>query len=133
MNNYNDERQNKRYKRKHSKKNVTPVPMMMPMTPQPMQFQNPMIVQPQPMQPRYPIAPAYPMMQPMPVPQMVPQPCVAVPVGPPRLAAIPVTRNVPVMTPINPPKDVNKKKQKKPIVIIENYYKREEESCCSIF
>ena len=108
MNNYNDERQNKKYKRKHSKKNMTPVPMMMPMNPQPMIYQNPMLVQPQPM---YPIAPAYPMMQPMPVPQMMPQPCVAIPVGPPKLAAIPVTRNVPVITPINQPKNVNKKNQ----------------------
>jgi len=53
MNNYNDEKQNKKYKRKHSKKKVTPVPvpMMMPMNPQPMLYQNPMIVQPQPMYP----------------------------------------------------------------------------------
>ena len=127
MNNYNDERQNKKYKRKHSKKNMTPVPMMMPMNPQPMIYQNPMLVQPQPI---YPIAPAYPMMQPMPVPQMGPQPYVAVPIGPPRLAAIPVTRNVPVMTPINQPKE---EKQKEPIVIIKKYYKEEEDSFCNIF
>ena len=133
MNNYNDERQNKKYKRKHSKKKVTPAPMMMPMNPQPMIYQNPMIVQPQPMQPMNPIAPVYPMMQPMTVPQMGPQPCVAVPIGPPRLAAIPVTRNVPVMTPINQPKDANKKKQKEPIVIIKKYYKEEEDSLCNIF
>jgi hypothetical protein len=83
MNKYNDEKQNKKYKRQHSKKNVPPMPLMMPMNPQPMNYQNPMIVQPQPMQPIYPIAPVYPMMQPMPVSQMGPQPCVAIPVGPP--------------------------------------------------
>ena len=128
MNNYNEERQNKKYKRKHSKKNIAPVPMIMPMNPQPMLYQNPMLVQPQPI---YPITPAYPIMQP--IPQMGPQPYVAVPVGPPRLAAIPVTRNVPVMTPVNKPKDANKKSKKKPIIIIKEYYKKEEDSCCSIF
>ena len=58
MKNYNNERQNKKYKRKHSKKKVTPVPMMMPMNPQPMIYQNPMIVQPQPMQPKEPNSPS---------------------------------------------------------------------------
>jgi len=71
------------------------------------------------------------MMQPM--QQMGAKPCVAIPVGPPKLAAIPVTRNVPVMTPVNQPKNVNKKEKKKPIIIIKEYYRKEEDDCCSIF